>query len=74
MDLDAEAARLRKVLRKVEKDVKFFEGQINNPRFIDNAPEDRVMEVREKLDLARSRFDVLSASLAALHVQPTPGA
>ena len=66
VDLAAEVARLDKVLKKVEKDLKFFEGQLNNPRFVDKAPEDRVEEVREKLALAKARHEALSASRAAL--------
>ena len=62
VDIEAELARLDKVLGKVDKDVAQLEKKLGNDKFVAKAPEHVVAGFREKLDAARIRRDTLRAS------------
>ena len=62
VDFAAEVARLDKVLAKADKDVSQLSRRLENPRFVDRAPEHVVAEVRDKLAAAVARRDTLRAS------------
>jgi valyl-tRNA synthetase len=62
VDLGAEAARLSKVLAKVEKDVSQLEKRLSNSNFVDRAPEHVVAELQEKRQAAEQRLATLRAS------------
>ena len=47
IDVGAEKARLEKSLGKLDKDISGLNGRLTNPKFIDGAPEDVVVETRE---------------------------
>ncbi len=49
IDKDAELARLDKDIERKEKDRSRTEGKINNPNFVEKAPEDVVQKERDKL-------------------------
>lgn len=49
IDKEAELARLEKNLQKLEKDIVFIQGKLNNPTFTDKAPADIIQKEQEKL-------------------------
>ncbi len=49
IDKDAEIARLEKEIQKIVKDLPRIEGKLNNPKFIDKAPDDVIAKEKEKL-------------------------
>ncbi len=49
IDKNAELARLNKEVDKIQKDVGRIEGKLNNPKFVDKAPEAVVQKERDKL-------------------------
>jgi len=53
IDLADQIARLEKELKKVEKEFTKYDKKLNNERFMSNAPEEVVVEVKEK----HSEFD-----------------
>lgn len=69
IDKDAELARLDKEIDRKEKDQQKTEGKINNPNFVDKAPEEVVQKERDKLtDLASAlqKLREQRASVAAI--------
>lgn len=53
IDKDAELARLRKELLKLEQDIQRAEGKLNNPAFADKAPAEIIQKEQEKLAQAK---------------------
>ncbi len=49
IDKDAESARLNKEIEKLEKDHARVAGKLNNPKFVDKAPEAVVQKEKDKL-------------------------
>ncbi len=49
IDKDAELARLDKEIQKIVKDLPRIEGKLNNPKFIDKAPQAVIDKEKEKL-------------------------
>lgn len=69
IDKDAELARLDKEIDRKEKDRQRTSGKINNPNFVEKAPEDVVQKERDKLKDIESALEKLTeqrASVAAL--------
>ncbi|MBO6556546.1 MAG: valine--tRNA ligase [Pseudomonadales bacterium] len=69
IDKDAELARLDKEIDRKEKDRARTEGKINNPNFVEKAPEDVVQKERDKLqelDNALQKLQEQRASVAAI--------
>ncbi|MBO6657307.1 MAG: valine--tRNA ligase [Pseudomonadales bacterium] len=69
IDKDAELARLDKEIDRKEKDRALTEGKINNPNFVEKAPEDVVQKERDKLqelDNALQKLQEQRASVAAI--------
>ena len=69
IDKDAELARLDKEIDRKEKDRARTEGKINNPNFVEKAPEDVVQKERDKLqdlDSALQKLQEQRASVAAI--------
>ena len=66
VDLDAERDRLGRALAKVDKELARVEGKLNNPRFVERAPDDVVERERRVLAELADRRDKLSAALEAL--------
>jgi valyl-tRNA synthetase len=62
VDIEAEIARLDKVLAKVDKDVGQLQKRLGNDNFVKRAPPEVVDEIRGKLDAAVVRRDTLRAS------------
>jgi len=66
IDVDAEKARLEKTLAKLEKELGGLRGRLNNPKFVESAPEDVVEETRENLALREEEETKLRAALQRL--------
>ena len=66
VDFEAERARLGKEKSKVEADIDFVMKKLNNPKFVDKAPEKVVAAEREKADKLREHLAKLEESIAAL--------
>ena len=59
IDKQAELSRLEKEIQRIEKDLPRIEGKLNNPAFVDKAPEDVISKEREKLLALQSSLDNL---------------
>ncbi|SDW69484.1 valine--tRNA ligase [Roseicitreum antarcticum] len=66
IDIAAEQGRLSKSLEKLEKELGGIRGRLNNPKFVDSAPEEVVAETREKLALGEEEAGRLSEALRRL--------
>lgn len=66
IDFEAERQRLQKEKTKVEDDIEFVMKKLNNPGFVDKAPEKVVAVEREKADKLREHLAKLEESIAAL--------
>ena len=67
IDLDAEIARLTKRHQQIEKDVKAAQKTLENPNFIERAPENVVAQKRDLLDRLLTEQDKLERSLSLLN-------
>ena len=67
IDFEAERARLGKEQSKVEADIDFVMKKLNNPKFVDKAPEKVVAAEREKAEKLREHLAKLEESIAALN-------
>jgi len=66
IDKDAEIARLEKEILKIQKDLPRIEGKLNNPKFIDKAPEEVIAKEKEKLAALHSSQLSLKQQLAKI--------
>ena len=66
IDFEAERARLGKEKSKVEADIDFVMKKLNNPKFVDKAPEKVVAAEREKAEKLKEHLAKLEESIAAL--------
>ncbi len=66
IDIAEEKSRLSKTLEKLEKDLNGLKGRLNNPKFVESAPENIVEETREKLALGEDEATKLKAALKRL--------
>jgi valyl-tRNA synthetase len=62
IDKEAELARLEKEIQKIKKDLPRIEGKLNNPNFVDKAPQ-------AVIDKEKDKLSALKASLQNLQVQ-----
>ena len=67
IDFEAERARLGKEKSKVEADIDFVMKKLNNPKFVDKAPEKVVAAEREKAEKLCEHLAKLEESIAALN-------
>ena len=66
IDVDAERARLGKLIDRKQGDLKRVRGKLDNPKFVDKAPDDVVAKERGKAEEAEQQLRVLERQLAAL--------
>ncbi|MEM7272753.1 MAG: valine--tRNA ligase [Actinomycetota bacterium] len=66
LDLDAERARLNKVIEAKAKQVDGFEKRLANPGYVNNAKPELVAETRELLEVAKNDLDAARHAMAAL--------
>ena len=67
LDLDAEAARLKKDIGGVEAELKKISGKLDNPNFLAKAPDHVVAENRRRLEGEQLKLDGLRAALSRLN-------
>ncbi len=61
IDKDAELARLEKEMGKLKQDLERIEKKLQNPNFVDKAPEEVVGKEKERLAASRRALDNLAA-------------
>jgi valyl-tRNA synthetase len=66
IDVSAERERLEKELGKLEKGIQAGEAKLNNPKFVDNAPEAVVAGAREQLAATKARHAEINELLSSL--------
>ncbi|MEQ8294201.1 MAG: valine--tRNA ligase [Roseovarius sp.] len=66
IDVEEEKARLEKTLDKLEKELGGLRGRLNNPKFVESAPEDVVEEARENLRAREEEEAKIRAALSRL--------
>ena len=67
LDLNVEAARLKKNIGGAEAEVKKISGKLDNPTFLAKAPDDVVAENRRRLEGEQLKLDGLRAALSRLN-------
>ena len=67
IDVDAEKARITKLLGKVEKEAGGLRGRLGNPKFAENATAEVVEEAKANLALRKEEIVQLSAALVQLN-------
>ena len=66
IDVEEEKARLEKTLGKLEKELGGLRGRLNNPKFVESAPDDVVEEARENLRAREEEEAKIRAALDRL--------
>ncbi len=66
IDFEAERARLNKEREAVMKDIEFVENKLNNPGFVNKAPEKVVAEQRKNLEVYKEKLAMVDERLKAL--------
>ncbi len=66
LDLDAERARLQKLIEAKAKQVDGFEKRLDNPGYVNNAKPELVEETRQLLEVARSDLQAAETAMASL--------
>lgn len=66
IDLDAERARLKKQIEKIESDIAKTQSKLDNDNFVANAPEEVVEEYRERVTEAEALRNKLAQALKQL--------
>ena len=66
VDKDKEIARLSKELETVTSEIKRAEGKLNNPGFVQKAPEKLILEEKKKLESYKDLKARLDARLESL--------
>ncbi len=66
IDIGAEKERLEKAKAKLSKELGGLRGRLNNPKFVDSAPEDVVEEARENLAAREEEEARINEALARL--------
>ncbi len=69
VDLDKEKARLQKELERLKKEIARGEGKLNNPGFVQKAPEKVVEQERANLAEYKAMHERVQAQLAQLEEQ-----
>jgi valyl-tRNA synthetase len=59
VDVESELNRVNKQLKKVIKDIEFVGKKLNNPKFVDSAPEEIVNKEKEKI----AEYEIIKAKL-----------
>jgi valyl-tRNA synthetase len=59
IDKEAELARLEKEIQKINNDLPRIEGKLNNPAFVDKAPQEVIDKEKAKMAELRSMLNNL---------------
>ena len=63
LDFQEEQRRLRKEIKKIEKDMEAAENKLSNKQFMDKAPEDVIEKVKEKVAAMQLQLEKLNHNL-----------
>ncbi len=63
LDFEEEKRRIRKEIKKVEKDIEIGKRKLSNEKFLQKAPPEVVEEVKEKVELLTAKLDKLHQNL-----------
>jgi valyl-tRNA synthetase len=66
IDIGEERARLEKTLARLEKELGGLRGRLDNPKFVESAPDEVVEETRENLAAREAEAEKIRAALARL--------
>ncbi len=66
IDLEAEKARLNKVIRKIDDEIKKIEAKLGNDKFVNNAPEEVVTQQKSRKAEALDKRNKLYSALEQL--------
>ena len=66
VDISQEIERLEKELKKLQGEIKRGEGMLNNPNFVNKAPESKVNAEREKLEGYKTQHNTVKERLEEL--------
>jgi valyl-tRNA synthetase len=66
IDVQAEIDRLEKTLQKLGKELGGLRGRLNNPKFVESAPDEVVAEARENLSLRENEEAQIKAAITRL--------
>ncbi|OUD10548.1 valine--tRNA ligase [Marivivens niveibacter] len=66
IDVDKEKARIEKAIGKLAKEIGGLKGRLNNPKFVESAPEEVIEESKANLALREEEDAQLKAALARL--------
>ena len=66
IDFDEEKKRLERDAAKLAKDIKFINGKITNPKFVDKAPAEIVQKERDKLTVLEGKLAKLQENIARI--------
>lgn len=66
VDIEALRGKLRKALSKVETEIQSLSNRLNNPKFVDKAPEEVVKTIRDNLLEAEKQAEILRDRLQNL--------
>ena len=64
LDFDEERARLKKEIKKTEKEMEVSDKKLSNKGFLEKAPAEIVKEVREKVEALSLKLSKLNQNLA----------
>jgi valyl-tRNA synthetase len=62
-DFEEEKKRIRKEIKKIEKDYEISRGKLSNPQFMERAPEEIIESVREKVESMNQQLEKLNRNL-----------
>ena len=65
IDVEAEIIKLSKEVTRLQQEIKRSEGMLNNPGFVQKAPQAKVDSEKAKLEEYRKQFDIASKQLSA---------
>jgi valyl-tRNA synthetase len=62
-DFEEEKKRIRKEIKKIERDYEISRGKLSNPQFMEKAPEEIIESVRDKVESMNQQLEKLNRNL-----------
>jgi len=66
IDIDKEVQRQKKKLEALDKEKMSLQGRINNPKFVENAPEEVINQTKERIEEINSQYAAIEELLKSL--------
>jgi valyl-tRNA synthetase len=63
IDFEEEKKRIRKEIKKIEKDYELSKNKLSNSQFVEKAPEEIIESVKEKVEFMHQQLDKLRRNL-----------